>query len=222
MKPIAGYTFEKKRMWLALLPSVVCVALVWLSFALGQTELFESSISRWGIMPRELAGLKGIILSPFIHSSLSHVWSNTLPLLILIWFLFYFYSKIAFQAFVYLWLMSGLLTWVIGRGAYHVGASGVVFALLFFLFLSGLLRKYTPLIAVSLVVIFIYGSTIWSIFPITEWIDSSISWEGHLSGTLSGLILAVIFRKEGPQRPIHVWEEDEDDDNEKGDENDEN
>lgn len=197
-------------MRLALLPPIVWVALVWLAFAVDQSGLFEGSFSRWGIMPRELNGLKGVLFSPFLHSSLSHVWSNTLPLLILTWFLFYFYSKIAFRVFVYLWVMSGLITWAIGRGAYHVGASGLVFALLFFLFFSGLVRKYIPLVAVSLVVAFIYGSTVWSILPITEWVDTAISWEGHLSGAISGLILALVFRKEGPQKPVTVWEEDED------------
>lgn len=93
-----------------------------------------------------------------------------------------------------------------------MGASGLVFALLFFLFFSGLVRRYIPLVAVSLVVAFIYGSTVWSIFPITEWVDAAISWEGHLSGALSGLIFAIVFRNEGPQKPVTVWEEDEDDD----------
>ncbi len=206
------HTFEKKRIWLAFLPSLVWVALIWLTFLVDQAGVVEGGISMWGILPREVIGLRGVLFSPFIHSSLSHVWSNTLPLLILIWFIFYFYSKIAFRAFFYLWIMSGLITWVIGRGSYHVGASGLVFALLFFLFFSGLLRKYIPLVAVSLVVAFIYGSTVWSIFPITEWIDADISWEGHLSGAISGVIFAIVYRKEGPQKPPSPWEDDDSED----------
>jgi membrane associated rhomboid family serine protease len=104
------------------------------------------------------------------------------------------------------------VTWIIGRDSYHVGASGLVFAILFFLFFSGLFRKYTPLVAVSMIVAFIYGGTVWSIFPITEMVDASISWEGHLSGAVSGLLLAVIFRKQGPQKPEERWEEEEDED----------
>lgn len=206
------YTIEKKRARLAFLPSIVFVVVVWLAFIVDYAGLFAWDLSRLGVLPGAMDGLVGIIFSPFIHSSFSHLLSNTLPLLILIWFLFYFYSKIAFGAFTLLWLSSGFLTWIIGRGFYHVGASGLVFAILFFLFFSGIFRKYIPLVAVSLVVAFIYGSTIWSIFPITEMVDVSISWEGHLSGAISGLIFALIFRRQGPQKPEVVWEEEEEND----------
>ena len=208
---LSWYKIEKKRAQLAVLPAIGCVVLSWLSFIVDYAGLFEWDLSRLGILPGVVDGLIGIVFSPFIHGSFSHLLSNTLPLLIMIWFLFYFYSKIAFGAFVCLWLSSGFFTWLIGRGAYHVGASGLVFALLFFLFFSGIFRKYIPLVAVSMIVAFIYGSTIWSIFPITEMVDASISWEGHLSGAVSGLIFAIVFRKQGPQKPEVVWEEEEDD-----------
>ena len=210
--------FEKKRLWLALLPSIVFVSLVWLAFVMDVSGILTPYFSQLGILPRELKGLRGIIFSPFIHSSLSHIVSNTLPLLILIWFLFYFYSKIAFSTFTYLWILSGLFTWVIGRGYYHVGASGLVFALMFFLFFSGILRKSIQLIAVSLVVAFVYGSTVWSIFPFAELVDATISWEGHLSGTMAGLITAIILRHQGPQKIQKVWEDEDEDDNEEDNE----
>ena len=202
-------SFEKKRVWLALLPSIVCVSLLWISFAMNAAGLFGSDFSQFGILPREIKGLRGIVFSPFIHSSVSHIASNTLPLLILIQFLFYFYSKIAFSTFAYLWFLSGILTWIIGRGYYHVGASGIVFSIMFFLFFSGVFRKSIQLIAVSLIVAFVYGSTVWSIFPIAELVDSSISWEGHLAGTLSGLVIAVALRHQGPQKIEKVWEDEE-------------
>ena len=207
---LSWYKIEKKRAQLAMLPAIVFVVLIWLSFVVDYAGLFEWNLSRLGILPGVVDGLIGIVFSPFIHGSFSHLLSNTLPLLIMIWFLFYFYSKIAFGAFVCLWLSSGFFTWLIGRGAYHVGASGLVFALLFFLFFSGVFRKYIPLVAVSLIVAFIYGSTIWSIFPITEMVDATISWEGHLSGAVSGLIFAIVFRKQGPQKPEVVWEDEDD------------
>jgi len=201
-------------MWLALIPAIVFVAIIWLSFIVTNTGLSDWNYYRLGIKPGEINGLKGIIFSPLLHSSFSHLWSNTLPLLILIWLLFYFYSKIAFSTLLYLWVLSGLVTWIIGRDSYHVGASGLVFAMLFFLFFSGLFRKYIPLVAVSMIVAFIYGGTIWSIFPITEKVDASISWEGHLSGAVSGLLLAIIFRKQGPQKPEETWEEESEEESE--------
>lgn len=199
-------------MWLALLPAMVIVAIIWLSFMITHAGVSDWNYSNLGIKPGDVSGLKGIIFSPFLHSSFSHLWSNTLSLLILIWLLFYFYSRIAFSTLLYLWVLSGAVTWVIGRDSYHVGASGLVFAILFFLFFSGLFRKYIPLVAVSMIVAFIYGGTVWSIFPITEMVDASISWEGHLSGAISGLLLALIFRKQGPQKPVETWEEEESDD----------
>ena len=208
-KETPRFTFEKRRMWLALLPSLVFTVFVWLTFLVDHAGLLGGSFSQWGIRPGEVSGLRGIIFSPLIHTSLSHLLSNTLPMLILIWFLFYFYRGIAPGVFVSLWLLSGLITWLIGRGSMHVGASGLVFAILFFLFFSGLFRRHIPLVAVSMIVAFIYGSTVWSIFPVTELVDPSISWEGHLSGAISGLLLAVIFRKQGPQKPPEVWDEEE-------------
>jgi len=204
----------KKRVWLALIPAILFVSIIWLVFLIGQTLLDRVDIMRLGITPGEITGLRGVIFSPLLHSSVSHLWSNTLSLLILIWFLFYFYSKIALNVFAALWIISGVVTWLIGRNALHVGASGLVFAMLFFLFFSGIFRKYIPLVAVSLIVAFIYGGSVWSILPITELIDASISWEGHLSGAISGLLMAVVYRREGPQKQEVVWEEEEEEEGE--------
>jgi membrane associated rhomboid family serine protease len=204
----------KKRVWLALIPAILFVSIIWLVFLIGETLLDRVDIMRLGITPGEITGLRGVIFSPLLHSSVSHLWSNTLSLLILIWFLFYFYSKIALNVFAALWIISGVVTWLIGRNALHVGASGLVFAMLFFLFFSGIFRKYIPLVAVSLIVAFIYGGSVWSILPITELIDASISWEGHLSGAISGLLMAVVYRREGPQKPEVVWEEEDEEEGE--------
>lgn len=202
-------TLVKRRIWLSSIPAILFLALVWLIFLVGQTFIDQYEIMHLGITPGEMRGLWGIIFSPLLHTSFSHLWSNSLSLFILTWFLFYFYSKIAFKAFVALWFVSGMITWLIGRDALHVGASGLIFGILFFLFFSGIIRKYTPLIAVSLIVAFIYGGSVWSIFPVTELVDASISWEGHLSGALTGLIMAIVYRKEGPQKPQVVWEEED-------------
>lgn len=202
---------QKKRIWLATIPALVMCALIWLIFLIDFSQVLRFNFSLLGIYPRQWIGLSGVVFSPFVHGSFSHLISNTVPLLILITLLFYFYNQIAFKSLVYLWLLSGFLTWIIGRNSYHVGASGLIFALVFFLFFSGLFRKYIPLVAVSMVVAFAYGSTVWSIFPITEYIDVSLSWEGHLSGAIAGFIVALIFRNQGPQKPETFWNEEEND-----------
>lgn len=205
---------QKKRIWLATIPALSICVLVWIVFLVDYSRIFHFNFSVLGIYPRQLKGLAGVVFSPFIHGSFSHLISNTVPLLILISLLFYFYNQIAFKSLAYLWLLSGFLTWLIGRNSYHVGASGLIFALVFFLFFSGLFRKYIPLVAVSMIVAFAYGSTVWSIFPITEYIDVNMSWEGHLSGAVAGLIVALIFKNQGPQKPETFWNDDEDDEEE--------
>lgn len=202
---------QKKRIWLATIPALVMCALIWLIFLVDFSQVLRFNFSLLGIYPRQWIGLSGVVFSPFVHGSFSHLISNTVPLLILITLLFYFYNQIAFKSLVYLWLLSGFFTWIIGRNSYHVGASGLIFALVFFLFFSGLFRKYIPLVAVSMVVAFAYGSTVWSIFPITEYIDVSLSWEGHLSGAIAGFIVALIFRNQGPQKPETFWNEEDND-----------
>ncbi len=209
------FTIEKKRMRIAFVPIIVFICLLWLILLLDNS--LNLHFYRYGIYPLELKGVPGIFLSPFIHQSAKHLFSNTVPLVVLMWFLFYFYSQIANKTLLILWLLSGLLTWVIGamgRQAWHIGASGIVYSLTFFLFFSGLFRRYTPLIAISLVVAFLYGSIVWNMFPWSMLLDASVSWEGHLSGAISGFVVAILFYKQGPQKPMKVWVEEEEDDEE--------
>ncbi len=203
--------WQKKRIRLATVPALVMCVLVWMAFLIDYARVFRFNFSLLGIYPRQLNGLAGILFSPFVRGSFSHLISNTFPLLVLFSLLFYFYNQIAFRSLAFLWLLSGFFTWLIGRDSYHVGASGLIFALVFFLFFSGLFRKYIPLVAVSMVVAFVYGSIVWSIFPITEYIDAALSWEAHLSGAAAGLIVAIVFRNRGPQKPEVLWEEDGED-----------
>jgi membrane associated rhomboid family serine protease len=148
-------------------------------------------------------------LAPFIHGDWNHVFNNSIPLLILGWAMFYFYRSLAPKVILYSFLLAGLYTWISARPAYHIGASGLVYALFGFLFISGFLRKYVPLVALSFLVAFLYGSLIWGILP---W-DKGISWEGHFWGLLVGVVLALFYRKQGPQRKEFVWpDEDEEED----------
>ena len=110
--------------------------------------------SRLGVYPMEKRGLIGILTHPLIHSGFSHLLANTIPLFFLSWCLFYFYWGIAGKIFILIWLGSGLLTFLIGKPGWHIGASGLIYGFAFFLFFSGILRKYVPLIAISLLVTF--------------------------------------------------------------------
>lgn len=166
---------------------------------------FGYNFTKYGVYPRTISGLKGILFSPFIHSGIKHLFNNSVPLFVLMMSLFYFYRQVAYKILIYGTILSGILTWIIARDAYHIGASGVVYLLFSFIFFSGVIRRYIRLIAVSLMVIFLYGSMIWFIFPFKE----EISWEGHLSGFLVGFLFAIIYRKRGPKKVQYNWESDD-------------
>jgi membrane associated rhomboid family serine protease len=147
-------------------------------------------------------GLKGIIFSPFIHGSLKHLFNNSIPLLLLSMALFYFYRNISKQVIFYGIIITGLLTWLIGRPSYHIGASGLVYVLASFLFFKGIFSKYFRLVALSLSVVFVYGSLIWGLFPG----KMGMSWEGHLSGFIVGFVLALAYRTNILPKPKYEWE----------------
>ncbi len=159
-------------------------------------------ISNYGIYPRELKGLLGIISSPFIHGDWKHLFNNSVPLIVLGSALFHFYKRLAPRVWVYSIIYTGILVWLGGRPSFHIGASGLVYALAFFLFSSGFIRKHRPLMAISMAVVFVYGGMIWGIFPREE----HISWEAHLYGAFNGIFWALYYREEGPQRKKYSWE----------------
>ena len=172
---------------------------------------FGFNFSKYGIYPQTLKGLRGVFLSPFLHGSIQHLYHNTIPLFVLSMALFYFYQKIAFKVLIFGILLSGALTWYIGRPSYHIGASGLIYVLVSFIFFKGVFAKHYRLVALSLLVVFLYGSMIWYALPIEE----GVSWEGHLSGLITGLVFAFIFRKAIAKPKKYVWEEpsyNEDDD----------
>ena len=204
---------EKKQILYALFFPAIFIIVLWL--VLFVEKAIGADWGSWGIFPGKIYGLRGIITSPFIHANAKHLFSNSVPLLVLSWCLFYFYKDLGYGVFPILWVLSGIFTWICGRDSWHIGASGLTYSLAFFLFFSGIFRRYIPLMAVSLMVVFLYGSTVWNMFPIAEIVDPSISWEGHFAGAISGLLCASIFRKHGPQRPAPEPEEEEEDEEEK-------
>ncbi|OFY92896.1 MAG: hypothetical protein A3K10_15935 [Bacteroidetes bacterium RIFCSPLOWO2_12_FULL_31_6] len=167
---------------------------------------FDLNFYQWGIYPKETQGLVGIITSVFIHGNFNHLFNNAIPILILGSALFYFYKPIAVKIVVWIVLMGGFWTWMTAREAYHFGASGLIYGLFSFLLVSGFIRLNKQLIALSFFVVIVYGSMVWGIFPI----KLSISYEAHFWGFVSGIILAIFYRKEGLQKEVHVWDEEED------------
>lgn len=171
---------------------------------------FNLDLYRFGISPRTGHGLAGILFAPMLHGDFNHIANNTLPVLILGSMIFYFYRPIAWPAILWIYVISGIWLWVGGRNNdvipnYHFGASTLIYGFSTFLFFSGVFRKHKQLMVVSAMVVFMYGSITWGIFPF----DKSMSWEGHLFGAISGLLVAFNYRKDGPQPQEHSWPEEE-------------
>lgn len=166
---------------------------------------FGFDFNHFGIQPRMLRGLRGIIFSPFIHSGMKHLFNNSIPLFVLSMALFYFYRKISWEILGYGLLLTGLFTWSIGRPANHIGASGIIYLLASFLFFKGVFSRYYRLVALSLIVVFLYGGMLWYVTPI----DPEISWEGHLSGLISGFVFSLIYRKKIARMPKYEWQKED-------------
>ena len=199
MQKDSSLTYHKNVLWVP----IVAIVAIWLIYWVEIT--FGYNFNTYGILPREIKGLRGVLFSPFIHSDASHLSSNSIPLFVLLASLFYFYRKIAHKVLIYGILLSGLFCWIIARDSYHIGASGVIYLLFSFIFFSGIIRKHYRLIAMSLVVIFLYGGMIWFIIPT----EDRISWEGHLSGFLIGLLFAFLYRKKGIVKEQYQFSETE-------------
>ncbi len=194
---------QKKRFLYSLLFPLAFILLIWVIHI--TSLVMDWDLSWLGIYPRRLTGLIGIITAPLVHADWNHLIDNSIPLLVLGTGVFYFYSDLAGKVILLTYVFTGMWVWAAGRSAWHIGASGIIYGLASFLFFSGILRKYIPLMAISLLVVFLYGSMIWGVLPL----QSQISWESHLLGAVAGWILAIYFRKEGPQRPVYDWETEE-------------
>ncbi len=195
-----------KQIYSTLFYPFLFVLSIWFVFLLQNTVHYN--FLKLGVLPRDSKGLMGIITSVFIHGDIKHILSNTLPLLVLGMMLFYFYKKIAKSVFLWIWLISGVWLWIGGRNSlnyptYHIGASTLVYGLASFLFFSGVFRRHLRLMVVSMMVVFLYGGIVWGVFPLKE----EMSWEGHLFGAIAGALVAYNYRKEGPKRREHKWEE---------------
>jgi len=194
---------EKKRFIHSLVFPAFFLLLIWAVkfFEYGM----ELSLAGGGVYPRRFSGLKGVLFSPLIHGDWKHLINNSAPVFLLSLALFYFYRDIAYRIWILIYLIGGILLWVVGRQAYHIGASGLVYGLAAFLFLSGLIRRVRRLTAISLLVVFWYGSMWWGLLPI----DFEVSFEAHITGAISGLTLALVYRDLGPEPDRRILDEEE-------------
>ncbi|MCO4807555.1 MAG: rhomboid family intramembrane serine protease [Flavobacteriales bacterium] len=172
----------------------------WAVFLINEATVLD--LRQFGLKPRTLEGLIGLITYPLLHSSWDHIINNSVTAVVLLFGMFSFYGRLGWQVLFWSWIMSGTWMWIAARDGNHIGFSGIIYALASFIFFAGLFRKYYRLMALSGVVVFLYGSMVWGVLPI----DPQISWEGHLFGAVAGLILAFYYKNVGPQRPKYSWE----------------
>jgi len=179
----------------SMLPSIFFVIIL---FILEIAErLLNLPVTLLGNRPRQLDGLNGIFTMPLAHGDFQHLINNSGSLIVLSTFLFYFYKRVATKTLLWIWLLTGIGVWLFARGNNHIGASGIVYGLAFFLFASGLMRKDTKSMVIALVVSFFYGSMVWGVLPGLQ----GISWEGHLFGALSGIYAAYLYK--GVDLPVY-------------------
>lgn len=177
------------------------VLLMWLIFWFEIR--FGIRFNSYGIYPRQLSGVVGIFFSPFIHGSADHLLHNSLPLAVLLALQLYFYPRRVYRLIVKGIFWTGIITWIMGRPSYHIGASGLIYFLAGFIFFKGVFSRHYRHVALSLMVVFLYGSMIWYVLPIRD----GLSWEGHLAGLITGLIFARITHDPAVSSPEYVWEQ---------------
>lgn len=192
----------QSRLVQGIVGSVLIIALLW---CIKSAEiLFSIQTISLGVKPLTAGGLIGIFTAPFIHGSLEHLFNNTLPLLILGSVLFYGYRKTWLRVLLFVWISSGVGVWILGRDAYHIGASGLTHGLFFYLFVVSIFRRDKSSIGIMMIAFLMYGGMTMSIFPREE----AISFEYHFFGALAGLLAAIIWRNVDP-KPIekkYDWE----------------
>ena len=191
---------------LALKVSLYFVTLLWVVTLLDWG--LELELTRFGVRPRSLPGLPGVLVAPLLHGGFSHLISNSLPLLVLGTGMLYLYPHSSLKVIPAVYLGPGLAVWLFGRPGVHIGASGLVYGLAIYVLISGLIRRDTRAVSASILVFFLYGTLVWGMVPTT----ANISWQTHLVAALIGLILAVLCRRSDiPPRKRYVWENENND-----------
>lgn len=176
------------------------VSILWIVF--GVDKLLNLDLARFGVYPRMVERLTGILTMPFLHADFAHILSNSVPLLVLGFTVYLFYPSVATRVLLIIYLGSGALVWAGARASFHIGASGIVYGLISFVFFSGVFRKDIRSIVLALITVLLYGGAIVGIFPL----DPKVSWEGHLYGSLVGIACSWFFRKSDPAKR-YDWED---------------
>lgn len=165
--------------------------------------LFDLDLQRFGVHPRQPDGLPGILLAPLLHGDFAHLVSNALPLLVVGTAMLHLYPDSARIVLPAVYVGPGIAVWLLGRDSIHIGASGLVYGLVTYVFVAGLLRRDRRAIAASLLVSFMYGALVWGVLPI----KLGVSWETHLAAALIGVVLALLLRRRDiPPRRRYAWE----------------
>jgi len=180
----------------------ICILFLWSIHTLSL--ITGNSFAHYGINPRELNGLIGILTAPLIHGDIEHLFSNSFPFFVLTGVIYFFYPKVAIPTFIMIYLLTGLIVWLFARPVHHIGASGVVYGLLSFVLFSGIFRRNLKSIALALSVTVLYSGYFYGLLPLNE----KISWESHLFGALVGVLVAYIFKgqiEEDEVKPMPSW-----------------
>ncbi|MDC1395164.1 rhomboid family intramembrane serine protease [Bacteroidia bacterium] len=189
---------------------LLIVVVIWLVFFMNLST--SMNFNSFGMHPKEIKGLYGIFTMIFLHGDFDHLFSNSVPLLLSMGFIFIYFEKEKLPILLWNVLFTGILLIFMGKqGSTHIGASGVVYAYVFFLVTHAFFTKNKEMLAAAFVLIFLYGGLIYGLFPeFGKLIGKNISWEGHLSGAISGVLTGFIYRKKGPQQALFFVDEDDD------------
>jgi membrane associated rhomboid family serine protease len=206
-QPDPRYALSRKAQGnfrLALRLSLAFIGALWAVFIIDHA--FGLRLAQFGLRPGSVAGLAGVVTAPLLHANFQHILSNTLPMLVALTATLYLYPNSALRVIPAIWLGSGLLAWFFARPNLHIGASGLIYGLLAFVFVSGVLRRDMRSVSVSLLVAFLYGSMVWGVLPVRP----HMSWEMHLTGAATGVLLAFVYAN-WDRVPLqrYKWEDDD-------------
>lgn len=182
---------------------VYMIIIMWISKLL---EIFGGMhFSNWGIWPRHMEGLWGIWAAPLIHGSMGHLINNSVPFFVTGLIIFYFYKRIALPTVAIIWTLTGLLVWIFGKPAFHIGASGVVYGMVSFIFWTGIFNRDRKSIVLALIILFLYSGMFYGVLPN----QPGVSWESHLLGGIVGILVAYLFKNR--EENLDEWDEEESD-----------